>query len=205
MQQQEATSLVRFKVVHAAGVPYSSSLLGSRVRIVSYPRALVPTCPTVLALHAQWTFPRPAARTAGRNPPCGRMTPQLGSLVSLGAQQWVLEDARPPGSAIPDLLVRIRTAVRLAQGLLGFRFQNGCWLAVTVDAESHTMSCLQQSAAATRLTAAHAVALALLPQVQPQCFWYLGAPASCAAGASVQLYPGSSTAAATVWRLTRVG
>lgn len=112
VQQQQVNSLVRFRVVRAAGAPLSSSLLGSHVRIVSNSRVLVPTCPAVLALHAQWTTPRQGAATAGRNPPCGRMTPQLGSLGSLGAQQWVLEDARPPGSTSSDLLVRIRTAVR---------------------------------------------------------------------------------------------
>lgn len=42
-------------------------------------------------------------------------------------------------------------------------------------------------------------------QAQLPCFWYLGAPASCAAGASVQLYPSRDVAAATVWRLAPVG
>lgn len=130
VQQQQASGLVRFKIVRATGTPLSSSLLGSRIRIVSYSRALIPTCPAVLALHAQWNTPRPVAAMAGRNPPCGRMAPQLGSLVSLGAQQWVLEDARPLGNTSSDLLVRIRTAVRLVGRLLGFRFQDGCWSAV---------------------------------------------------------------------------
>ena len=119
MQQQQGSSLVRFRIVPSGDARPSSSLLGSRIRIVSYPRVLVPTCPAVLALNAQWPTPRPtAAVMAGCNPPCGRMTPQLGNLASLGAEQWVLEDARPLGSTSAHLLVRIRTAVSLVQRLL---------------------------------------------------------------------------------------
>ena len=44
-----------------------------------------------------------------------------------------------------------------------------------------------------------------LLQAQPDwCFRYLGVPASCSGGASVQLYAARDPAAATVWRLTRV-
>lgn len=196
MQQQQGSSLVRFRIVPAADARPSSSLLGSRVRIVSYPRVLVPTCPAVLALNAQWPTPRPtAAAMAGRNPPCGRMTPQLGNLASLGAEQWVLEDARPLGSTSAHLLVRIRTAVSLVQRLLLVGRCRGHHARLPAVARP-----LQRGWLLKLLPSA-----VPFPQIQPQCFWYLGAPASCTAGAAVQLYSGSNAAAATVWRLIRVG
>lgn len=119
VQERQGTDQLQFRIVRADDASPTGGLIGFRVRIVNNPRARVPNCPAVLALNATSPHrPRPAAAAGGRNPACSRMNPQLGSLASLGAEQWVLEDARPTGSNSADLLVRIRTAVSFRVGAL---------------------------------------------------------------------------------------
>ena len=189
VQKQQWTGEMRFKFRRAAGRPPTDPFFGSPIDIVSYSReayvlqlhrkAAAMDCSFALGLGAAAAgapVPKPPAEQ------CGRWEPQLGG--SRGVQQWVLEDA---GAG----LVRIRTLVSCL-----------AWEGAWMQCLGHPAS---WAAAAARPHASGHAYLAPCVQAQPHwCFRYLGVPANCSAGDSLQLYAARNPDAATLWRLTKV-
>ena len=113
VQQAQDTGHLRFKLTRAGSSRPTAAFFSSPVRIISYSHEAQPGCPAVLGLSNAT-----AARQQVPAPPhasCGLWAPALGGPAGRGAEQWVLEDARPKGSNSTDVLVRIRMLVRVGQ------------------------------------------------------------------------------------------